>query len=75
MYLFFTFSSLLVCFVDADFFFFFIGLFCVCVCVCVCPFKLIFFSPLVFFMCSFHFISSSAGRKLRSFTLELYINF
>ena len=73
MYLFFTFSSLLVCFVDADFFFFYWPI--LCVCVCVCPFKLIFFSPLVFFMCSFHFISSSAGRKLRSFTLELYINF
>ena len=73
MYLFFTFSPfwLLILFL------FFIGLFVVC----VCAFKLIFFLLLLFplfvyFMCSFHFIAGgvSAGRKLRSLTLELYIN-
>ena len=71
MYLFFTFSPLWLSILVL----FFIGLIVVCVCVLlIWSFIFFFFLPLfVYFMCSFHFISS-AGQKLRSITLEFYIN-
>ena len=78
MYLFCTFSPLLVCFayfsfVAVDFFSFLLAYLCVyvfvCVCVCVraCVCVLLslsFFSPFVYFMCSFHFIAGGVRFNL-----------